>query len=43
MLLQICADYPGLPNPKTLTLGQIRFFYSGIRSQLKETTKPKNK
>lgn len=41
MLLQICMDYPGLPDPRTLTLKEIRFFYEGLRSQLIEHTKPK--
>jgi len=41
MLLQICSDYPGLPDPRTLTLDEIRFFYSGLRKGLRERTKPK--
>lgn len=41
MLLQICMDYPGLPDPRTLTLAEIRFFYDGIRGQLRNTSKPK--
>lgn len=43
MLLQICMDYPGLPNPRTLTAKEIRFFYEGLRNELKEHTKPKPK
>ncbi len=43
MLLQICRDYPGLPDPRTLTAYEIRFFYDGLRSELKEHTKPKPK
>ena len=39
MLLQICSEYPGLPDPRTLTVGEIRFFYEGLRPQLKEYTK----
>jgi hypothetical protein len=35
MLLQICRDYPGLPDPRSLTLADIRFFYDGIRHELK--------
>lgn len=43
MLLQICRDYPGLPDPRTLTACEIRFFYDGLRSELKEYTKLKPK
>lgn len=41
MLLQICRDYQSLPNPLSITLTQIRFFYEGLRSELKRHTKPK--
>ena len=40
MLLQICRDYPGLPDPRTLTLSEIRFFYEGLRGELLKYTKP---
>jgi hypothetical protein len=43
LLLQICLDYAGLPDPRTLTASEIRFFYSGRRDALKEITKPKKK
>ena len=39
MLLQICRDYPGLPDPRTLTWRQIRFFYEGLRPELTKHTK----
>jgi hypothetical protein len=41
MLLQACRDYAGLPDPRTLTESEIRFFYNGLRKELKEHTKPK--
>ncbi len=41
MLLQVCRDYPGLPDARTLTAGEIRFFYDGLRAELHEHTKPK--
>lgn len=41
MLLQISIDYPGLPDPRTLTLAEIRFFYDGLRPSLRKHTKPK--
>lgn len=43
MLLQICRDYAGLPDPRTLTLNEIRFFYAPLRKELREHTKPKPK
>lgn len=41
MLLQVCRDYPGVPDPRTLKAHEIRFFYEGLRPELKEHTKPK--
>lgn len=41
MLIQICRDYPGLPDPRTLTLTEIRFFYDGLRESLKRATQPR--
>lgn len=39
MLLQVCRDYPSLPDPRTLKAHEIRFFYDGLRRELKESTK----
>lgn len=41
MLLQICRDYTGLPDPRTLTNTEIRFFYEGLRKELKRHTMPR--
>lgn len=41
MLLQICRDYPSLPCPRTLTMREIRFWYGGLRAELREHTKRK--
>jgi hypothetical protein len=41
MLLQVARDYPGLPDPRTLAIGEIVFFYNGLRDELKRHTKPK--
>jgi hypothetical protein len=41
MILQICADYPGLPEPRSMTMTEIRFFYEGTRASLKKATAPK--
>lgn len=41
MLLQVCRDYPGLPDPRSLKLSEIRFFYDALRPELKHHTKPK--
>ena len=39
MLLQVSRDYPGLPDSRTLKAHEIRFFYEGLRAELKEHTK----
>lgn len=36
MLLQICRDYPSLPDVRTLKASEIRFFYNGLRGELKQ-------
>lgn len=41
MYVTICRWYRSLPDPCTLTAAQIRFFYEGIRADLKEATKPR--
>lgn len=41
MLLQICRDFRGIPDARTLTLAEIRFFYNGGRKALHELTKPR--
>jgi hypothetical protein len=41
MLLQICRDYTGLPDPRTLTLVEIAFFYEALREELHRRTKLK--
>ena len=41
MLLQCVRDYAGLPDPRTLTGAELRFFYEGLRGELRETTKPR--
>lgn len=38
MLLQVARDYSGLPDARTLTASQIRFFYDGLRAELKAHT-----
>lgn len=40
MLLQICRDFPGLPDARRLSLSEIRFFYEGLRPELKKHTRP---
>ena len=39
MLLQVSREYPGLPDPRTMTLEEIRFFYGGLRGDLRKMTK----
>ena len=41
MLLQVSREYSGLPDPRSLTLDEIRFFYNGLRSDLHALTKRK--
>lgn len=43
MLIQICRSYRSLPDPRTLAMGEIRWFYEGIRAELREATKPNTK
>ncbi|HEY8946455.1 MAG TPA: hypothetical protein VIM73_19525 [Polyangiaceae bacterium] len=43
MILQICSAFPGLPDVRTMTLSEIRWFYDGERPMLREHTKPKAK
>jgi hypothetical protein len=40
MILQICADYAGLPDYRTLELSEIEFFYDGLQSSLINLTTP---
>jgi len=39
MLLQVSREYPGLPDPRTMSLEEIRFFYDGIRHDLHKLSK----
>ena len=39
MFLQICRDYPGLPNARTIKAREILFFYNGLRPELQKHTK----
>ena len=41
MLRQVCRDYSGLPDFRTLELSDIRFFYEGVRDELEALTKPR--
>lgn len=41
MLVQICREYPGLPDPRTLTMSEVRFFYEPLRAELTRQTTPK--
>ena len=43
MLLQVARDYPGIPDVRTLKASEIRFFYNGLRAELKEASKPRDK
>lgn len=36
MLLEICFAYSTLPDPRTLELDEIEFFYDGLRPSLRK-------
>jgi len=36
MLVQICKDYPGLPDVRTLKASEIKFFYEGLIQELEK-------
>lgn len=38
MMIQICRDYPGLPDVRTLKAHEILFFYDYLRKELKDHT-----
>lgn len=40
MLIQICRSYSTLPDPRSLAMREIHWFYEGIRTELHATTKP---
>lgn len=42
MLLQISRDYPGLPDGRTLRAHEIRFYYEGLRAELKRHTRARS-
>jgi hypothetical protein len=41
MLTLITRHYSSLPDPRTLTMSEIRFFYAGLRPDLREAVKPR--
>jgi len=41
MILQICMNYPVIPDIRTMDLDEIEFFYEGLKPTLKKITKPK--
>jgi hypothetical protein len=43
MLMQISRDYNCLPPVDTLTMSDIRWWYNGLRAELQERTKPREK
>ncbi len=43
MLLQIAMDFPALPDVRSLRMGEIRYWYNGLRATLKKRTAPQKK
>lgn len=41
MFLQVVRDYSALPDVRTLQAHEIKYFYEGLRNELKAHTKPK--
>jgi len=39
MVLQCARDYAGLPDVRTLTIGELVFFYDGLRPELHKHTR----
>jgi len=39
MLLNITRHYGSLPDPRTLTMAEIRFYYDGLRPEFKQLAK----
>lgn len=39
MLLQVSREYSGLPDGRTMSLEEIRFFYEGLRGDLQKITR----
>lgn len=36
MIYQITRDYSALPDPRTMTIDEIRFFYNMLRPELEQ-------
>jgi len=36
MMLQICREYPGLPDVRTMRASQIKSFYDALRAELEK-------
>jgi hypothetical protein len=43
MILQVTRDFSGIPDYRTMNMSEIRYFYEGLRTELKEVTKPQPK
>lgn len=41
MFLQVCRLYTSLPDPRTMTMREVSFYFEGCRAELQELTKPK--
>lgn len=40
MFLQVCRLYASLPEPRSMTMREIAFYYDGCRGELHNLTKP---
>jgi len=41
MAVNICRIYHSLPDVRTLSAGEIRFFYEAIKGELMDATRPR--
>ncbi len=43
MILQVCQDYPGIPDYNAMEFSEIVFFYNGNRASMLRSTAPRKK
>lgn len=41
MLQQVVRDYAGVDSPRSLSMSEIRWYYEGLRAELKKHTRPR--
>jgi hypothetical protein len=41
MMMQVAMDFPSLPDVRSMTLSDIRYWFNGLRAALKKRTAPR--